>query len=194
MNPTTYEQGIYILKNIEAVARTCYQSADKITDDSYLKMVKILRDNKHDAMLEFGNMTVRFVMDRGVSHEMVRQRLCSFAQESTRYVSRKNIEVVCAEQISLDEEAFAVWCDAMTHAEQAYGKLLDLGLKPEIARDVLPTCLKTEIVVSCNIREWRHIFELRCDHKAHPSMRALMIPLLEDAKKLIPIVFDDITY
>ena len=194
VTPTTPAEGDALLKQIEKVARVCYQSQDKITEDglSAQKLVKFLRDKNHQAMIEFGDIIVSFTTDRGISHELVRHRLCSFAQESTRYVTYNNIQVLCPPEILTDPQPLFVWEEAIRVSEMAYASLLELGLKPQTARSVFPTCLKTQIVIKANIREWRHIFTMRTPITAHPDMRRLMNPLLTELKELIPIVFDDL--
>ena len=194
--------GIEELKRIEQAARTCYKSEDKITDDgeSAKKLVKMLINNGHEAMLEHSSLTVWFCTDRGVSHELVRHRLAAYAQESTRYCSYDKckfggeIAVVRPSNIKRGTDAYIAWSVACGHAETAYMELLDEGCKPQDARSVLPTCLKTEIVVTANYREWRHIFSLRTDNAAHPDIRQLMTPLLLDLQRRIPIVFDGIRH
>jgi len=186
------------LAKIELAGRTCYKSEDKITQDSAEKFVKMLKNRNHHAMLEFGWMMVRFITNRGVTHELVRHRLCSFAQESTRYVDyQEEMEFIkpvwC--NLKLDETQnyhFDEWCfiQACSEAEGRYKELRDVGWRPEQAREVLPNSLKTEIVVGANLREWMHIFNLRCSPKAHPQMKALMIPLRDEVRKIIPILFD----
>lgn len=183
-----------ILSNIEVAGRTCYKSEAAITDNSSLAFVHKLIKNGHEAMIEFGDITVRFTTNRGVTHELVRHRLCSFAQESTRYVRYDG-----------DMEFIKpVWWDSVTEnhkhefelllmrAEQTYKSLLNSGWTPQQAREVLPNALKTEIVVKANVREWRHIFKLRGSKAAHPQMRALVLPLLEELKVTVPTVFEDI--
>lgn len=182
------------LRRIERAARTCYKSEDKITSDSYKEFIKMLVDKKHDAMLGFGEMHVFFVCDRGVSHELVRHRLCEFAQESTRYCNYKSggIQVICPAEIDNDSDIYYEWEDTMNELDEKYKLLIGHGLKPQIARSILPTCVKTEIHMKADFQEWRHIFKLRTSKAAHPQMRELMIPLLAEVKQLIPIVFDDI--
>ena len=202
--------GEEILKQIEKVGRTCYESEDKITEESAVKFVKGLVSRGHEAMIEHSIVTVRFTCDRGVSHEIVRHRLASFGQESTRYCNYSTdkfgsgINVIdIASGISLDskmkdlsQEAITIilqeWLNAIEDAEKHYLKMIELGATPQIARSVLPNSTKTEIVVSMNLREWRHFFKLRADTPAHPQMREIAIPLLKEFKRLIPVVFDDI--
>jgi thymidylate synthase (FAD) len=158
------------------------------------KFVKMLIDRGHHAMLEFGDITVRFITNRGVTHELVRHRLFSFAQESTRYV-KYNGEMEFIRPVWWDGSTLyqkTAWEKAMRFVEHNYQKLIKEGWRPEQAREVLPNSLKTEIVVKANLREWRHIFQLRCSKKAHPQMRSLMINLLIDLKTKIPLIFDDI--
>jgi len=181
--------------DIEAVGRTCYKSEDKITDGSAEKFVAMLRDRGHHAMLEFGFMTVRFITNRGVTHELVRHRLCSFAQESTRYCNYggKDMEFIRPVWVDIqDPKPIGEFNQLLWEAEQSYNRLLNLGWSPQQAREVLPNALKTEIVVQANLREWRHIFKLRCSPKAHPQMVALMKPLLKEVKERIPVLYDDI--
>lgn len=203
-----------IIKTIEKVARTCYKSEDKITEDSAEKMIKMLISRGHEAMIEFGDIIVKFVCDRGVSHEIVRHRLGSYAQESTRYCNYSKDKfgnqitfiIPCwinDEQIDLVQkmnennfmevyETTKAWYSSLNASEQAYNLLIKLGWQPQEARSVLPNALKTEINVKYNIREWRHFFKQRCSTAAHPQMRELTIPLLNDFKLKIPILFDDI--
>ena len=225
--------GEEILKQIELAARTCYKSEDKIEytmnthgsppfiASSARVLIPKLIKNGHDAMLEFGgNITVNFICDRGVSHELVRHRLASFAQESTRYCNygkdehisfiipswlkdrfkgdfdrfeynyHKDIELFQ----SSEENDLCNFLQSIAFSEVNYNTLLLNGWSPQQARSVLPNSLKTEINVSANIREWRHILKLRAAKAAHPQMRELMCPLLNELKNKIPILFDDITY
>lgn len=191
-----------LLQTLELAGRTCYKSEDKITSDSAEKFVKMLIGRGHHAMIEFGSIIVKFVTNRGVTHELVRHRLCSFAQESTRYVNYGGGDIQFIRPVWVDKESieklpaenppYALWLSAIHQSEEYYNFLLQSGWRPEQAREVLPNSLKTEIVVQANIREWRHIFKLRTAHQAHPQMRALMLPLLEELRQKLPIVFDDI--
>ena len=185
-----------VLQMIESAGRTCYKSEDKITPDSASKFVKTLITHGHHAMIEFGDITVRFITNRGVTHELVRHRLCSFAQESTRYVRYNNdmeiIEPMWWNDVSQDDRL--LFLDTCVAAEQAYTELLASEWSPQQAREVLPNALKTEIVMKGNVREWRHILKLRCAKTAHPQMYDLMRPLLKELQSKIPVIFDDITY
>jgi len=198
-----------LLATIEKAGRTCYKSEDRITEDSAGKFVQMLIDRGHHAMIEFGSIIVKFITNRGVTHEMVRHRLCSFAQESTRYVNYggDDIEFICPvwmhgkyykdnifTQHLSDASPEHIWVNACIDAEVSYKALLCTGWKPQQAREVLPNSLKTEIIVQANTREWRHIFQLRCSNAAHPQMSALVRPLLTDLQKKLPMIFDDITY
>ena len=190
--------GMEILKSIEAVGRTCYKSEANITDDSAKKFVAMLIERGHEAMIEHNAISVRFICDRGISHELVRHRLASFGQESTRYCNySKNKfgnELTFIKPCFWDEDTIKYdrWELAMILAEANYLELIRLGAKPQEARNVLPNSVKTEIVMTMNIREWRHFFDLRCDTPAHPQMRELTIPLLKEMHELIPVVFDDL--
>ena len=188
--------GEEILKNVERAARTCYDSADKISDGTARNMVRTLILSHHDAMLEHEHITVRFVVDRGVSHELVRHRMASFAQESTRYCAyRDEITVIRPSQLAGDPAALKAWMGACEMAEDAYLAMLEAGIALEDARSVLPMSLKTEVVVTANLREWRHILALRAigtTGRPHPQMREVMIPLLGELKERVPVVFDDL--
>lgn len=190
--------GIEILKKIEMIGRVAYKSEDMITDVSHLKFVKKILSNQHESVIEHFSFSVRFIVDRGVSHEAVRMRLASYTQESTRFCNYskdrfgKEIGVICPIEISGNIEAFDVWFNAAIHCETAYFSLLGLGITPQIARSILPTALKTEFVTTANLREWRHILKIRTAKNAHPQMREVMIPLLKELQNKIPIIFDDI--
>ena len=187
--------GDEILKKIEMAARTCYQSIGK-SEDSHKKMVRALVKNGHEAMLEHASVTVEIQCDRGISHEIVRHRLASYAQESTRYVKYNNgIQVIEPMHIHDNARKYNIWYAACVAAENAYLALLDCGVSPEDARAVLPHCVKTSIVVTMNMREWRHFFKLRAcgiTGKPHPSMVEIAAPMLEEFKRRIPIIFDDL--
>ena len=191
--------GIEELQRIELAARTCYKSEGKIAKDgsSAKRLVKNLIANGHEAMLEHSSLSVKFVCDRGVSHELVRHRIASYAQESTRYCnygkSSFGHEIsVMRPRFGEDTEIYKLWKETCLVCEDTYFQMLEMGYSPQIARCVLPTCLKTEIVVTANYREWRNIFKLRCAKDAHPDIRTLMLPLLGTLWYEIPVVFDDL--
>ena len=202
------ENGIKELQFIEQAARTCYKSEDRITDDgeSAKALIKRLIKSGHEAMLEHSMLSVRFVVDRGISHEIVRHRLFSFAQESTRYCNYSNgkfgSELTFIKPYFWDADDDNVgpenmtnydwWSYACEEAETAYLELLKNGATPQEARTVLPNSTATEIVVTGNYREWRHFLKLRTDKAAHPQMREVTIPLLRELQERIPIIFDDI--
>ena len=199
--------GMEVLKKIERAARTCYKSEDYIKEGSAERLVKSLIDRGHEAMLEHVSFTVRFICDRGVSHELVRHRMASFAQESTRYCNYSKDKFgneltfiyprFWDHYIGLKEEPnplnlYKNWHTAMENAENAYFTLLEKGATPQEARSVLPNSIKTEVVMTANLREWRHFLKLRTAQAAHPQMRELTIPLLKELKEKIPVMFDDI--
>jgi thymidylate synthase (FAD) len=179
---------------IEAAGRTCYKSEDRITDDSARKFVSMVLKRGHESVIEHVSASVRFITNRGVTHEMVRHRLCAFSQESTRYVNYGGSAIQFVKPVWFDGATYVardIWESAMTEAEEAYDGLLKCGWRPEQAREVLPNSLKTEIVVTANLREWRHIFKLRCSPAAHPQMRALMCSCLIGFREAIPVLFCD---
>lgn len=190
--------GTEILKKIEQAGRVCYKSENKITDDSCEKFVKNLINRGHEAVLEHVSFSVKFICDRGVSHEIVRHRLASYCQESTRYCNYSKgdfhgeITVIKPFYLEKGEWAYNRWKRACEFAETAYFDLLNFGCSPQEARAVLPNSLKTEVVMTANLREWRHFFKLRSSYNAHPQMREIVIPLREELKKQIPIIFDEL--
>lgn len=194
--------GIDILKKIEKSGRTCYKSEEKITKDSAKEFIRKIIASGHESVIEHEKVTVRLICDRGVTHEIVRHRIASYSQESTRYCNyskdkfRNEITVIepFFWKTDINKEKYAVWKKSMEDAEKAYFKLLELGASPQEARSVLPNSLKTEIVITMNLREWRHFFKLRTSPAAHPQMRESTKPLLDEFKKRIPVIFDDIVY
>ncbi len=194
--------GNEVLKHIEKAGRTCYKSEEKITDESARKFVKSIIKRGHESVIEHFSVTVRIICDRGVSHEIVRHRLASYSQESTRYCNYSQ-DKFCGEITYIepcfwdvnddnDKKKYEVWKSVMELTEAKYMELLELGATPEEARSILPNSLKTEIVVTMNLREWRHFFKLRTAKPAHPQMREIAKPLLAKFRELIPVAFDDI--
>ncbi|MBN1376603.1 MAG: FAD-dependent thymidylate synthase [Dehalococcoidia bacterium] len=183
-----------MLKAIETAGRTAYKSENLMTEDSSERFVKMLLSRGHESVLEHINITVRFICDRGVSHELVRHRLAAYTQESTRYVNyeKKGLSVINPVVFNSDRGKHAVWEEAMRQAEHYYNKLIEMGAKPEEARTVLPQSTKTEIVTTCNIREWRNILKLRTTPAAHPQMREIMTALLNKFHLEMPALFSDI--
>lgn len=191
--------GKEILQEIERAGRTCYKSEDKITEESCQRFVDTLIRRGHHAMIEHGpSISVRFICNRGFTHELVRSRLCSYAQESTRNcnysMGKYGGEITFIKPAWFMEcsNVFKIWEDSMRRAESDYLMLLKYKCSPQEARGVLPIDVKTEIVCKANIREWRHIFKIRTHSAAHPSMHQLMRPLCDELTEKIPVVFDDI--
>jgi thymidylate synthase (FAD) len=214
-------------QTIEAAARTCYKSEDRITEDSASNFIrKKLMERGHYAMLEFGYAMAKIVGDRGLTHELVRHRLCSYAQESTRFCNyskgKYETQITVIEQPSLgepgpsagpipgdtEEEAKAemnkiraeahqdwkrnIWRMAMQNAEDSYLSLIKEGVPAEIARSVLPIGLKAEITIGANLREWRHIFSMRCAKHAHPIIRGVMLEALQQFYDKMPTLYEDL--
>lgn len=196
--------GIAELKHIEKIGRVCYKSEYKITNDgeSAKKFVAMLIQRGHEAMIEHSLLSVKFICDRGVSHELVRHRIASFAQESTRYCNyakdRFGNEITVIEPLFFASKKIDApwqyydWRSSCSHAEEEYFRLLENGATPQQARSVLPNSLKTEVIMSANYREWRNFFRLRTAKNAHPQMREIVIPLLKELQEKIPVVFEDI--
>lgn len=205
--------GDSILKTLEKVARTCYKSEDKITDDtsSAKRLIRTIMQAHHSSILEFVDITVKFTCSRVTSQSIVRHRLGSYAQESTRYCNYSKDkfdnqltfiipkwsmlhqgEYTIDDVLENAESRDCVFLENCKNAELAYKRLIKFGCKAEEARDVLPLCIKTEINVKYNLREWRHFFELRCSSKAHPEIRLLARTLLKRFHEEIPLIFDDL--
>lgn len=186
-----------VYNRINGAATVCYQSYHNGAE-CIEKFVKKLVKMGHHSVLEHVNITVAIICDRGVSHELVRHRLASYSQESTRYCNYASEgfgeEIAVIRPIFYDEgsQAYEAWYAAMQHCEAAYLGLIETGSSPQEARSVLPTSLKTEIVITANLQEWRHIFNVRCKPAAHPQMRFVMNKLLKEFKERCPLVFEDI--
>lgn len=211
---------VCMLRSIEAAGRTCYKSESLITVDSSITFVRNLIKLGHESVLEHKSISVKIVCDRGVSHELVRHRIASYSQESTRfcnYGKQNHITFIKPTWVSdawlgefnfegqdkvqndlgLDYIADAVWSGSMLSSEQSYFALLNNGWKPEQARSVLPNSLKTEVIVTMNLRQWRHFLKVRAlgtTGKPHPQVLELTVPMLEEFKRVLPVVFDDLIY
>lgn len=190
---------------LEKCGRTCYQSECKGDPESFIN--RILHQNHHESVIEHVSWTVRFVIDRGVSHELVRHRLASFSQESQRYVDQGKkgewtfiLPEWLADKVEAEGEngwrgtnrAAVEWLSHLAQSVDSYRLLRGEGWTPQQARSVLPNAVKTEVWMTANAREWRHVFKLRCHESAHPDMRSVMIPLLASFKAQVPVLFDDL--
>lgn len=192
-----------VLKHLETVARTCYKSEDKITEQSAPKMVKGLIKSHHTAMIEHFSVSVKMIVDRGVSHEIVRHRIASYAQESTRYCNysqgKFGNEITVIKPLFFDEGTpeYIIWEESCMQAEKAYNELIEMGCSPQEARSVLPNSLKTEIVVTMNLREWIHFFNLRAlgtTGAPHPQMKEIAMMVLEEFSNQLPEIFGDMYF
>lgn len=187
-----------ILQHLERCGRICYKSEEKIADGTAEKFIAGIIKRGHEAVLEHASVTAKFTCDRGVSHEIVRHRMASYCQESTRYCNYSKDgfggEITVIRPLYLVEgtEGWQYWEVACRMAEKSYFELLGCGYTPQEARSVLPNSLKTELIVTANIREWRHFLRLRCDKAAHPQMREVALMLLGKLHKAVPVCFDDI--
>lgn len=215
INPSfeIWQYDTHAMQNLEKIARTCYKSEDKIGEGTSDKLIERLIRNGHEAMIEHSSITVKFIHNRGFLAEITRHRLCSFAVESTRYCNYSKdkfdnqITFISPYWLNTitdgkDKEnsvkniraAKKIWTEAMLKDETDYLMLINkCKLPPQAARGVLSNDLKTEIVITANMREWRTIFKLRTAQAAHPDMRRVMIPLLDDLKKIFPVLFGDLT-
>ena len=197
------------LEFLELCGRTCYKSENKICDGSAKRFTKmIVHDLKHESVIEHVNITVKFITSKSVTHELIRHRIASYSQESQRYINYKKKDLafiipvwsniksgfwqIRDIDIFLETDAEKNFVNSLFNAKLSYLFLLKEGWTPQQAREVLPNIIKTEIVMTTNLREWRHILKLRTSKAAHPQMRALMIPLLKEFQQKIPVIFDDI--
>ena len=184
------------LRHVEKCGRICYLSEPKDPEGSTDKFIRMLIKNGHESPLEHGGCTFKIVIDRAISQEIVRHRLASYSQESTRYCNYANgkfsREITVIESSGLAENEAREWLGAMEHLERTYLQMIDSGVKPEKARDVLPLCLKTELMMTANFREWRHFLKLRGSRMAHPEIRKLARQIYEVFQRAIPVLVEDI--
>ena len=180
-------------KLIEEAGRTCYKSANKNDHlDLTKSFIRGLIKSGHTSVLEHLTVSARIVCDRGTSHQLVRHRHIAVSQQSTRYVSSEDLEVI--KPISLDPASleYARWLLSVEEDETNYNRLLELGVGKDIARSVLPLCTKTELVISANVREWRHIIEQRSSKHAHENIREVAKLLLNEFMEVLPVLFEDL--
>jgi thymidylate synthase, flavin-dependent len=190
-----------MLKPIERAGRVCYKSENNITDESCITFCKNILSRGHEAVIEHSQLSVKFICDRAIANELVRHRLASYCQESTRYCNYSKdkfgneIKVIMPEDLMpVITPKYEIWLNSCKQSEKAYFDLISEGVRPEIARDVLPLSTATEIIMTANVREWRSVLKLRTSARAHPQMRSLMRALLDELKSKVPVLFDDITY
>lgn len=189
-----------ILKKLELCGRNCYKSEGRIGKDTASDFIRRLTLNKHESVMEHFSFTVRFVCDRGVSHEIVRHRLASYSQESTRYCNYAKEdfggEITVVKPFYLTEEtpAYKFWEIAMICAEAEYFNMLDAGCTAQEARAVLPNSLKTDLIMTANLREWRHFIIMRGSPAAHPQMKELIVLFRYELSKVLgPVLFNYLT-
>lgn len=187
-----------VLSLVEQAGRTCYKTEDKIKEGSAEEFVRNILKRGHEAVIEHASLTVRFICDRGVSHEIVRHRLAAYCQESTRYCNYSKdrfcgeITVIKPSTFDKNTPVYNIWKRSCQMAETAYFDLLGEGCTPQEARSVLPNSLKTEVVMTADMREWRHFIRLRCAPAAHPDMRVVAGLLFDLLKSTYPVFFEDI--
>lgn len=194
----------WMMATIEAAGRVCYKSEDKVVSDgsSAERFVRSIIQRGHESVLEHGSVTAKFIVDRGVTHEIVRHRIAAYSQESTRYCNYGNEKF--GNCITVAQPTFwnwknekhnkllAEWAAAMEDANKHYLRLLELGAKPQEARSVLPQSTKAELFATMNIREWRHFFRMRCSEAAHPDIRHVAMKLLKQMYDRYPVLFEDL--
>ncbi|WP_244833271.1 FAD-dependent thymidylate synthase [Clostridium sp. BJN0001] len=189
-----------ILKKLERIGRVCYKSENRINDDSAEKFIKAIIKRGHESVIEHISISMRVICDRGVTHEIVRHRVASYSQESTRYCNYSSdkfggeMKFIKPCFFNENDENYKLWMQSMENVESTYNKMIENGATAQEARSILPNSIKTEIVMTMNLREWRHFFRLRSDKAAHPQMREVSDMILKVFKEKLPILFDDITY
>ncbi len=194
-----------ILKKLEKIGRVCYKSEDRITEDSAETFIRGILKRGHESVIEHENVTLRITCDRGVTHEIVRHRVASYSQESTRYCNYSNekfgnqisvIDIATGFSYDLNQEKdktkYRIWNEAMEYAEKKYFEMLEAGATPQEARSILPNSLKTEIVMTMNLREWRHFIRLRMAGGAHPQMREVTTVIYELFKEKLPVFIENL--
>jgi len=185
--------GKEILKKIERFGRISHKSEEKIGPGTAEIFVKKLLEMGHYSVLEHVSISVRYICDRGISHELVRHRLAAYTQESTRYCNYSGaIQFIKPLFYKKGTKSYKIWYESCLASAKSYNTLIQQGSKPEEARSVLPNSLKTEIISTFNLREWRHVFKMRCQKGAHPQIREIMIPTLQKFQREIFIIFDDL--
>lgn len=188
-----------VLKNIERACRTCYRSEDKITEESYKTLLKNCITRGHESVLEHEKITVTLRCDIGVYKDLTRHRHASFSIESTRYCNYNKDKFdnqlhVIKPLYYNDEEKSRYWANCIKEIEQTYNAMIELGCTPDEARMILPHSTAATVTMTANLREWRHILELRCTKYAHSSVQQIMIPLLLHFKETMPEIFESIEY
>lgn len=183
-------------KIIEQAGRVCWKSEERMCEGSEKVFIESLKNKNHMSVFEHGSITVKIICDRGVSHELVRHRIASFSQESTRYCNysknKFDNEITFIDPYTAFQNNSGnrdLWIKAMEFSEKYYMEMIKNGATPQEARSVLPNSLKTEIVITANPREWMHIFDLRCSQQAHPQIREIMLKIKEDFIKMWPSLF-----
>ena len=191
--------GVKIMKRIERACRTCYRSEDKISDESYKNLLTNCLNRGHESVLEHEKITVRIYSDIGTYNDLTRHRFASFSVESTRYCSynkdKYGNEITVVNPVYMeDKEVFETWKKAIEDMEKAYMKMKELGASTDMCREILPHSTAAEYTMTANIREWKHILELRTTNHVHPAIRQVLIPLLLLFKEQMPEIFGDIEY
>ena len=187
-----------IMRHIELAGRVCYKSEARISDQSAEKFIANIIKSGHESVIEHISLTFKIVCDRGVTHEIVRHRLASYSQESSRYCDYSNdkfgneLTFIKPCFWSEDDENFLLWKNTMSQLEKVYLEMRKNGARPEQARSILPNSLKTEIFMTCNLREWRHFLKLRASNRAHPQMREVALKIYKILNENLPIIFSDI--
>ncbi len=177
---------------IEEAGRTCYLSFDKAGEDTHKRFIRMIIRSGHYSVLEHAYATFRIKGgSRSFTHQLVRHRLCAFSQQSQRYVDESNFSIIMPESIKKNKEAKTLFENFINNAKEVYTRLQSIGIKKEDARFILPNAVESEIVVSANFRELRHIFKERCSKAAQWEIREIALEMLKIMKEHAPTVFED---
>ena len=187
-----------IMKHIERAGRVCYKSESNISDTSAEKFISNIIKSGHESVIEHVSITFKIICDRGITHEIVRHRLASYSQESSRYCDYSagkfdgELTFIKPCYWNENEENYLLWLETMQTLEKNYLAMRKAGARPEQARAILPNSLKTEIFMTANLREWRHFLKLRTSKRAHPQMRQIALKIFEILNEKLPVIFSDI--
>jgi len=187
-----------IMRHIELAGRVCYKSESRISDQSAEKFIANILKSGHESVIEHISLTFKIICDRGVTHEIVRHRLASYSQESSRYCDYSNDKF--GNELTFikpcfwneDDGNYLMWKNTMSELEKVYLEMRKNGARPEQARSILPNSLKTEIFMTANLREWRHFLKLRTAPRAHPQMREVALKIYKILNENLPVLFSDI--
>lgn len=193
-NQFTPDMGLALIRHIEWCSRISHRTEEAVTEDSWKRIIQnVVIEHGDWSVTEHASVSVDFYVDRGITHELVRHRLFAFTQESTRFVNyQKKMAPSFVKPPGIGIESTQIWQEAVDGCELAYQRLISGGCAPQIARSVFPNALASRIIVTGNLRNWRHVLIMRTSKETHPQFKQVSIPLLKEFQEKIPLLFDDI--